>query len=305
MLDQYILRVTELNPNVIVREASLNDSDAFIALFNKHYNRKTSFEYYQWQFFDSAILSKLFVAFEADVLIGMYGVKVHPLSTGELTGFVIDFLVDEEYRKRGIAFLLEGVAQQFGIENNIAVFTALPNKYGNAALRSMGWKSVAKVDSLLLKLEDYQVSLTNESISLDIHPLICFVKDAKYQQWRYSKHPVYKYEIIKAKNVAYAVVKQFKDGVSGDVFGDIVYIKCPIADFDSLFELILVKMREWNIKSVTTWALPHTTLYNSLMQKGFCSNAQERYFCVNTFQNNDKYLTINNWDLVQIDAEIF
>lgn len=306
-LQEYIARVKEINPDVIIREARIEDGQDFIKLFNKHYNRKTNLDYYNWQFFKSPLISRLFMAYENHELIGMHGVKINFLTNGIKTGFGVDFLVDESHRKKGIPFLLEGAVQNFCLKNNVSILTALPNIYGRSAFRSMGWKSVAKIDSLVLKNINTRIPTKSFNIS-DTHistQLISFEKNKQYQFWRFDQHPIYKYKSIKIKNNVFAIIKKFENSLTGEIFGDIVYMESPIEEFDKLFALIMDEMMQMKISSVTTWALPHTKLHHILLQKGFKELAQERYFCVKCLGNEPDYLRIENWNIVQIDSEIY
>ena len=55
-LQECIARVKEINFDVIIREARIEDGQDFVKLFNKHYNRKTNLDYYSWQFFKSPLI---------------------------------------------------------------------------------------------------------------------------------------------------------------------------------------------------------------------------------------------------------
>jgi GNAT superfamily N-acetyltransferase len=145
----YLERVREINPDIIVREAERTDGTHFVALFNSYYKRKTSIAYFQWQFFDTPYEAKLFTAFDDGKLVGYLGVKIYPLSGNILAGFAVDLLIDEPYRKRGIAYLLGAEIMDFCKSRGVAVMAALPNAYGNAAFKSFGWKSIAKIDTLV------------------------------------------------------------------------------------------------------------------------------------------------------------
>jgi len=306
-LQEYIDRVKELSPDVIVKEAKIEDGHDFVKLFNKHYKRKTNIDYYNWQFFKSSLLSKLFMAYEGQELIGIYGIKISSITSNAKIGFAVDFLIDEAHRKKGIAFLLEGAVQKFCFDNDVSIIAALPNIYGNSAFKSMGWKSLAKIDTLLLKNSDFVKfdSTVNISCTEKETSLISFVKDKKYCFWRFDQHPFYKYESIIINKDVFAVIKKFEDSLTGAIVGDIVDIKYTIEEFDNLFEKVMDKMIKMKINAVSTWALPHTKLYQLLLEKGFESVAQERFFCIKYFGDNPVYFNIENWNIVQIDAEIF
>ena len=233
--------------------------------------------------------------------------KISSLTNGAKIGFAVDFLIDEAHRKKGIAFLLEGAVQKFCLENNVSIITALPNIYGNSAFRSMGWKSLIKIDSLVLKNSNLVKfdSAVNISYTSKENGFISFVKDEKYCFWRFDQHPIYKYESIKINKDVFAVIKKFEDSSTGEIYGDIVDMHYTNSEFDNLFAAVLEKMKQMKINVITTWALPHTKLYQMLLERGFEAVAQERYFCVKYFGDKPDYFDIENWNIVQIDAEIY
>jgi GNAT superfamily N-acetyltransferase len=308
-LYEYVKRVRELNPDITIREADLADGEQFVALFNSYYKRKTNLAYFQWQFFNTPFESKLFTAFYDNKLVGYYGVKIYPLSGDILTGFAVDLLIHEPYRKTGIVFLLEAAIMDHCKAKGVSVMTALPNAYGNAAFRSLGWKSIAKVDTLVID-DLYSISSGtngNSTFNNSNSVLTKFVKDDPYRNWRYNSHPIYNYEPIVLDDNNYAITKLFTDPVNGNTFGDMVEVSCSgVQNFELLLSKILVQMKAKNVHTLTTWALPHTTLYILLKELGFKAVPQERFFCVKLINSYlEKLYQINNWDLAQSDAEIF
>jgi GNAT superfamily N-acetyltransferase len=303
----YLERVREFNPDIIVREAGRNDGVHFVALFNSYYKRKTSDAYFQWQFFDTPYEAKLFTAFHDGKLVGYLGIKLYPLSGNIRAGFAVDLLIDEPYRKRGIGYLLGAEIMDFCKAKGIAVMAALPNAYGNAAFKSLGWKSIAKIDTLVND-DLSSVSLTDkENVLVNDDSLTRFTKDHQYRNWRYNNHPAYKYQTITLNEHNYAITKLFTDPVNGNVLGDIVEISCNDGQNQQvLLSKILDQMKTLNVRTLTTWALPHTPLYSFLAGQGFKIMPQERYFCIKLIDNSlEKLLHISNWDLEQCDAEIY
>jgi hypothetical protein len=305
---EYAKRVREFNPDIVIREADQADGEPFVALFNSYYKRKTSLAYFQWQFFNTPFESKLFTAFHDDKLVGYYGVKIYPLSGEILTGFAIDLLIHEPYRKRGIVFLLEAAIMNYCKSKGVSVMTGLPNAYGNAAFKSLGWKSIAKIDTLVIDNLN-AISLSDKGITgvNNNSALTKFVKDDEYRIWRYNNHPIYNYEPIILDENNYAITKLFTDPVNGNIFGDMVEVSCiEVQNFELLLSKILIQMEAKNVHTLTTWALPHTSLYFLLKELGFKTVPQERFFCVKLIDSNlEKLYHINNWDLAQSDAEIF
>lgn len=305
---EIIERVKELNPTVCIKQAKETDADAFVNLFNIYYKRKTSKAYFNWQFFESPFASALFMAFDGDKLIGYYGIKIYPLTNNSNAGFAIDFLIDETHRKKGIAFLLDEQVIQFCNENKAGCLTALPNAFGNAAFKALGFKSIIKVDTLLLDTLNRPVGYVEPLIIANENGLqIGFKKDESFRHWRFDLNPLYKYKKVSLNDNCFAITKIFTDPVSKESFGDIVDIH-----FDSLniaFRLVdkvVAEMVLQNVKAITIWALPHTHLYNGLTTKGFLKQTQERYFCVKPLTPEFENLaSVQLWNLVEADAEIY
>ncbi len=324
--------LSEVNQGLNIRHAGPGDGPAFVALFNTYYKRKTSLEYFKWQFFHSPFESRLFTAFDKDRLVGIYGIKIIPLTNGIVTGFVVDVLIDESYRRRGIGHLLETEAENFCREKKAAVLSVLPNAAGNAAFKSYGWKSVAKIDTLVMDRpvlsESDNVPVLSESDNVPvlpegagvpagwidpIDPYIEFAKGREFREWRYDRHPVYKYENIALDNANFAITKAFTDPFNGNRYQDIVEIvyNGP-AELRSLLGKIFEQEQAGQTGqtgqtgTLTVWALPHTPLFGFLSDLGFRALQQERFFCLKVLdQRIDWLYQVDKWNLSEIDAEIF
>jgi GNAT superfamily N-acetyltransferase len=305
---QYVSRIRELNPDVIIREAIREDGRDFVSLFNRYYRRKTSLEYFQWQFFDSPFVSKLFLALEGEKLIGYYGIKKYPLSIGINTGFAVDLLVDDSFRKKGIVYLLENEVMRFCHESSISVLTALPNAHGKAALKSLGWNVIAKVDTLINTELDKKINISSTNEWEEATSLVEFLKGNEYREWRFCRNPLYQYETITLNDNIFAITKTFSDPVSAKRYGDIVDISWDgnLRSLQKLIFKIIADMKAKELSGITIWALSHTEQYNLFREVGFGILPQDRFFCVKLIESAPEELyDIKNWNLVQSDAEIF
>ncbi len=302
-----IQRIRSINPTIDVREATVKDGAQFVKLFNTYYKRKTNTDYFKWQFFDSPAESRLFAAFDRQNLIGYYGVKLCRLSNGVSAGFLVDLLVDEMYRKRGVQYLLHDELLRYCESSNVSVVLSLPNASGNAALNAMGWRTIAKIDNLILEKAELRSKNVNSADSNGRKQLIEFVKNEEYVKWRFRNNPIYRYNEITINKNSHAVTKLFNDPVTKVMYGDIVDIKLnQPASFNSLFNKIVERMVENKVHALTTWALPHTEAFFYLNKIGFMSSPQERYFCIKLLDSSCAELEqIENWNLVQADAEIY
>jgi len=308
-LSLLIKRVHELNPTIYVREANLNDGDQFVTLFNSYYKRKTTLEYFKWQFFETPNLTKLFLAFDANKLVAHLGVKQFLLSNYVLCGFAVDLFTDEAYRNKGISYLLQYEVEEFCHKNGMSVLAALPNSLGNGAFKSLNWNSISKINTMVLaSLKTFN---NNFSILKDLfeeNKLIRFEKDILYLKWRFEQNPIYEYKQTQINEKTFAITKLFTDPINGIVYGDIVNISFTQhgKDLNQLIENIRHDMNCQGASKITIWALPQTQLYLRLLNLGFEAMPQERYFCVKLLiKNLESLKNINNWDLVEADSEVY
>jgi len=301
-------RIKELNNTIVIRAAEINDGPGFVQLFNTYYKRKTSLEYFKWQFFTSSYESRLFTAFDDTQLVGFYGIKLYPLTSGILTGFAIDFLLDESYRKKGIGYLLEAEVEDFCRTRGVSVLSALPNASGNAAFKAFGWNSVSKIDTLVkgLPIDAKMINYTGE-IAIGDEKYIEFAKNKEFREWRYNAHPAYNYEHITLDKDNFAVIKLFANPFDKKNYQDIVEVSySSMMHLVKILEKIFQEAADKNVDSITIWALPHTALFRFLVKQGFNSLPQERFFCLKMLDERMAPLDhLEKWNLAEIDAEIF
>jgi GNAT superfamily N-acetyltransferase len=299
-----------LNSGLVVREGVESDGPSFVNLYNLYYaNRQTSIDYFLWQYFKSPYDSKLWLIFDSCGLVAYCGLKIYPLNNNLTTGFVIDFLVDESYRKRGLAILLHDRILTYCKKREVNILTALPNHYGNSAFKSLGWSTVAKIDNLQLDLKSWTERKNSCKRLGDEHKkYIQFCRDDIYRFWRFDENPVYEYNtIFIAENVS-AVTKLYCETTGGLLYGDIVSWDVS-SDSDEVVELVdkvVLNMRSKNVEFLTCWALPHTSLYDCLIAYGFTQIKQERYFCLKDISGvNDYMFEVDKWFLVESDSEVY
>jgi GNAT superfamily N-acetyltransferase len=296
------------NKNITIRPVKENEIDKAVALMNSQYARKKNVEYFRWQYFDSYFPSVLMGAFDRDELVGIFGLQKKRLNNDTNIGQLIDLLITPDWRKQGLFVrLAEEVYKYF---EDLKIFCVLPNLNGkNACEKSLGFKTIAKIDSMVLKNQSLDNDNSSDRSTGDIKQssLIAFEKNDEYRKWRFDKNPEYKYDRTTGSNSAFAITKIFKDPVTGDRYGDIVEYDCVNTDLLSdLFHKTTKELFKTDIKNITTWALPHTDIFQILKKIGFVESPQERYFCIKIFYENlEKFDNINNWHLIPSDAEIY
>jgi hypothetical protein len=186
----------------------------------------------------------------------------------------------------------------------------LPNQNGKRACeKNLGMKTIAKIDNL--GLTDLKINDFIEKVNYgenDGEP-IKFLKNDRWRNWRYDLHPEYSYKKISLDNGSFIMTKVFTDPQTKIQYGDIVETNLTAVKFDGFQKLLKLSLADFlqnGISAITTWALPHTYLYGFLKNSGFTANPQERYFCLKIINGDyhDLY-DIKNWELSQIDAEIY
>ncbi len=297
---------------VTVRLAVKSDIPQMVDLMNSQYSRKKDEFYFNWQYFNSYYPTISMCAFINNRLIGMFGLQKRKLKSGAHVGQAIDLLVDPKWRKKGIFKLLGEKAIRYF--QNLDLLCVLPNLNGkNACEKAFGWKTLGKIDSVIL----HRNSLRD---IIDKFPKVIFPieREQEFERfnytneiriWRFDQHPDYKYTYVRLTTGEFVVTKIFQDPVTGVRYGDIVYFECNLNNRRLLRELFLrasMHLKEQNVDSITTWALPHTPLREVIELLGFTELPQERYFVMKVLNNTYKYLyDFHRWHLVQADAEIY
>ncbi len=297
------------------RPAIPADIPAMMALMNAQYQRKKTGAYFQWQYFTSRDPTVSWCAFVGDELIGMFGLQKRRLFDGTFLGQAIDLLVSPQWRGKGVfPSLAERAASHF---SDLAFFCVLPNANGKAAVESaLGWKTLAKIDTMEVDVEQIPDRVPDLRDVLEIAdrtrsnvPLLRFRYDDAFRQWRFDAHPEYHYRTVMGDASAFAFVKQFVGPIGSIAYGDIVDFSCDLQDPERLRDLFFAAAKALQadgVRTVTTWALPHTLLHHVLIAIGFRDMKQERYFCVNVLpQCVADYTDITRWHLVEADAELY
>lgn len=295
--------------NIYYRPAEKSDISQLVSLMNVQYARKKNRQYFLWQYFNSAHPTILMVALTNQKVIGMFGLQKRELNNGAIVGQALDLLIVPQWRGKGIFKKLAKKAIEYF--SDIEILCVFPNLNGkNACEKGLGWRTLSKINSMSLK----EVDLVKEPMKGIEKPrykrdLIRFKYNPRIRKWRFNQHPEYKYSKVGFNSHKFATVKIFRDPLSRQRYGDIVDFECNINDGLALEKLFLkasLYLRKHGLKTITTWALPHTYLYRVIRSLGFVEMPQERYFCLKVL--NPKYKNLynfSNWHLVQADAEIY
>ncbi len=293
--------------DISYRPATRSDVPALMDLMNVQYVRKKTEAYFHWQYFDSFFPSVMMCALDGEKLIGMFGLQKRTLKNRMMTAQAMDLLVDPALRGQGIFKALGEHALRYFTD--IDLFWVLPNAHGRLACeRALGWRTLGKIDTLQLdysEVRDHGGDTRHGEIILT-DSFDQFDYTASYRQWRFGKNPEYSYDTVDAANSGYAVTKVFTDPVDGKRFGDIVQYEHSSEATGSIFGKTIDTLSQGGIAAITSWALPHTPVYQHLIALGFVARPQERYFCVQPVRSSSEYLyDFTRWHLVEADAEFY
>lgn len=304
----FIDEIWDINRTIEIRPATLDDAKKFSDLMNRNYTHGITPLYFKWQFIDSFYPSQLFVAYDGERLVGCYGVQISCLNNGKKCGFALDLLIDEDYRRRGIPFLLVYELARFAKEKGADFLAALPNKDGMKGHKGFGWRHVGTIRTLMLSPGQAKESRHN-AIDQAERKLIYFFRNDMYRNWRYNRNPRFSYGYVQTAPHLFAVTKVFKDPATGRRYGDIIDYSYDTTDkqgLKDLFSNAVQILEKTGVDDITTWALTHTPQRPILEMMGFREMPQERYFCIKILSERCEYMyDFSNWHLVQGDAELY
>lgn len=294
--------------NIIYRPAEESDVDQMAELMNKQYSRKKDKNYFIWQYLRSPIPSISFCAFYKDSLIGISGIQKKKLENGLNLGHAIDSIVLPEWRGKGVfQKLCNNALNYFTNLDGLYAFTNLPGT--NAYIKHFNWRKVYKISSYLLTINNLNKNIDCSNYNSFYTTKYKFRYDDSYRDWRFFHNPEYVYHYIYITEQVFSVVKLFTDPSTQRIYGDIVdfhYEGCNAAQIADLISLSCDKLFQLGCEVITTWSLPSMLLTAILKKMGFFMDFQERYFIMNVLNENVKDMyDINNWHIVQADAELY
>lgn len=303
-------RLQEINSTISIREAEISDGQNFIDLINHSYSKKKTIDYYIWRFFRCPYETKLFVAYDGAEYVGNIGVHLLPLTNRAVCGFIVDLLVEDTYRQRGIFYLLEKVVRDFAVRNGASLLACLPNVDGQKAYEKLPeWETVGVINTLELFNKPEMALKKNNKTGVSKSKLCSFLKKPVYRRWRYDENPLIKYDKISLSENSFGLVKIFVDPTTGERFGDLVELHVDLLK-PRLVEKLIKKIWDFfsdkNLKVITLWAIPNSPLNKIAKDLGFQESSQQRFFCVKILDSQCKNLRLlANWHLAEGDSEVF
>jgi hypothetical protein len=295
-----------MSGHIKYRLATPNDISQLVAMMNAQYSRRKTAAYFDWQYFQPCYPTVLMCALYKQEVIGMFGMQKRSTRCGAIVGQAIDMLIKAKYRGREIFKQL--AEKTVSSLNDLDALCVLANSSGkNACEHALEWTSAGRIDALQLSaLEPAEQIFCAEDTSQIFDE---FLYSDKVRTWRFDRHPDFAYQLLRSAVSSYAITKIFTDPVTGKKYGDIVYYSHSMDDIPGLQSLVIKTSRYLlgkDVSAVTTWALPHTSLFHVLSAMGFQSCFQERHFCIKVLNPKYKNLSsLESWHLYQSDSEIY
>lgn len=279
----------------------INSEEEFLqaaSLMKNQYGRNWTLDYFQWQYCSEECKSALMGAKCGSELIGILGVQTKQVSNKSLLGQLTDILVKPEYRRRGI--FDELFNQALNLFPNCDGYCVFPNLNGKKACEKAGFKTLKKID--LLVLSGKANTIPGRRFAKEDN-ILSFSYPEEYFNWRFEKNPTHSYR--KATfNDGEVITKIYKNPQNNEKCVDIVFFKENGPEFANELMSLINELWKSDIKSVVCWDSIYPDLKNFLVQLGFQNIATERYFCFLSIDNRfDSY--DNEWLLHMADTEMY
>lgn len=309
VMDNLLRRIKEINKNLIIRKANPTDSSGFTSLMSEHYPRKNNEKYFFWRFFSCPTPSILYViTTKEDVVVGAYGLNIFTLTNGKRCGLTVDLIISDQYRNRGLLFLLENEIKVFTKKNNCPYLLCIPNAIGmKAHAKIEGWQIVGTIPKLVLKQDKRNLLKDYPNNKIIDKKIISFEYSKPLLHWRFNENPEYKYLHIKVGG-SQSYIKIFYDTTKKMPVGDIVYYTSSLksgSEFSKLIDISVQKLRSMNAQEIITWCNKNSSLFKVLLSKGFVSENQPRYLCVKPLSLMEADPALFNWQILPADSEVF
>lgn len=214
----------------LARDAHL-DAAAFCTLSNSLYARKVDERYFRWQFFDCPHAPFLMTGWAGDRMVAAYGVHV-VTAASETRAMSLDIMIAEDHQGRGLIAPLATAALEEARRGGATRLAVVGNARARDAMgRRLGWKIWSVLSDWTgptngLAATPARVVERPAASRFAQGPESFYPRDDATLAWRTGRSPRYAYTWLEAgpseAPLGWAVVKLFRDPVSGDGFGDIV-----------------------------------------------------------------------------------
>jgi hypothetical protein len=313
-MDKAMLHTEE---NMVFQQLGASDVNDMESLISKLYTIRRPPEYYAWHCFQGPDPTVVIGLKHQGKLGGVFSIQKRLLNNGLFCGQANHLNIASDWQGKGYFFKLGKKAiRHFDDIEMVCVFA---NKQARAACESsLGMKTIGVIPTMVLDVNkisvDESVTSTCEPINgktkfpafRDSEDILMFKYSSGHRIWRFAKHPMYSYSIVRIDSGEYAVIKKFSDPQTKKSFGDIVDLECPLTNKERLHKVISAAsghLKEQGASMITTWALPNGQVSQVMEDIGFCAGGHETYFCVKALKPERDYLyDFSRWHLRQADA---
>ncbi len=267
------------------------------SLMNRHYERQRPVSYFEWQYFDCPTPVVSIGAFAGDKLVGLFGLQSKPMGSGQSIDQVIDILVDEDHRGRGLFVDMWKKACSCLQSRGAQMVLANPNGK-EACVRKLNFQVVAQIESL--SVQPSQLGSVTDLFRLPAPGGAGRLKMSRSAfDWRFSRHPLFHYQQFGDFEESVLVTKVFRTDTTAQ--GDIVYYHGPV--LHSLWQEACQALASQGVEQINCWAVSGTQERDLLEHLGFQIRPQERFLCVKS--DAQDLLHSSAWNIVQADTEHF
>lgn len=300
------MKMCDWPSSISVRTASVDDGNTYQRFMEQSFSGDWFEQRFLWQYFGTVSKSTLLLAEVGKEPVAMVGVELRRLNNGWLCGTLIDMVVAEAWRRRGVLRALEKAASEHARWSGAAAMTSLPNTLGALALgRLPGWSIVCQVPLLSRSSNHpFPPGPVSPGITLRSTPSIEVARDAAYRAWRFAAHPRNRYVMLTTDSGKTAAVKSHGTGSS---VGDIVEVYGPstsLEAFEDIYRVAAKKLAGLGARIVITWGVLPAEECELLLGLGWETATQERYFAAKALTPPAELLyRRESWRLQPADIE--
>lgn len=315
-----------------IREYQKGDEIKIYELFESTFGKKISPDYWNWLFIENPTkLVMIKLMWDNDVLAGHYAVSPLFFSFNNekiLSALSLTTMTNPLYVGKGIfTTLANKLYKDFVEKEQLKSVWGFPNTNSHYAfIKNLKWQNLEVLPTLSLNLEKFKISkdnlfsnfnLFNEEHTKATHNvlskyLVFSDRNSEYMNWRYTKHPLNKYDFFEKEinGIKYFAVTKifnsFSDPTKMEV--DILELILP-EDYDIIYSCISDILRFYenkNLIKINIW-MPINDIKHIYLEKiGFTQSLPITYSGILVL--DDKYYQLknnNNWYISMGDSDIF
>ncbi|MEI6522762.1 MAG: GNAT family N-acetyltransferase [Bacteroidota bacterium] len=315
-----------------IREYQKGDEIKIYELFESTFGKKISPDYWNWLFVENPTkLVMIKLMWDNDVLAGHYAVSPLFFSFNNekiLSALSLTTMTNPLYVGKGIfTTLADKLYKDFVKKEHLKSVWGFPNTNSHYAfIKNLKWQNLEVLPTLSLNIEKFKISsnnlfsdfnLFNEEHSKATHNvlskyLVFSYRNSDYMNWRYTKHPLNKYDFFEKEinGINYFAVTKifnsFSDPTKMEV--DILELILP-EEYDIIYSCISDILRFYenkNLIKINIW-MPINDIKHIYLEKiGFTQSLPITYSGILVL--DDKYNQLknnNNWYISMGDSDIF